>query len=858
MIPLRLTVKNFMCYRGDVPTLDLEGIHVACLCGENGHGKTALLDAISWALWGEARTRTQEELVHQGQQHMEVELEFAARGQRYRVVRKHSRSVRSRQGSTILELQLATDNGFRPLTGNTLRETEARIEDILHMDYRTFVNTAFLRQGDADRFTTSKPTERKQTLAEVLDLSYYQGLEERAKLKSRKVQDDIRHLEGALSDRRQEIGRKSEYEAQLCSVEDALARIIPEAEARRLEVEDLRGAVDSLRGRRKELEALGRRTTDIQTEITQLERQARNHEAKIEGYESALRREKQIRESFHTLTSHRVELDRLDRALIGKAGLDRDKARLEEQVAAQKGRLSERAAQLGRRIKEDLLPKVKRLTETEEALRGLSREREMLDQLEEAAAQRREEALAIGAELHELQLANERLRREMEEDRKKFDMLEQGDKVCSLCKQSLGVEGQEHLRREYEERGLESKRQYRANTAGKDALSRTYKETNEQAAKTETDLQQGRQRTQARAAGLERDLEDSQRAKRELEPATAELQGVENDLETECFSRDERQRLALLDAEISSLNYDAGSHNENREQVKRLEGYDGLYRKLQEAVEGLPTEKEGRETTRQLLRRRQREIEDFRERESSLGEELKGLSALESRLDRGRTKLQLLESQQQSRLVDKRVLEQDIEKCIALETEIKEREKRRGQLVDGKAVYDELGIAFGKNGIQALIIEAAIPQLESDANELLGRLTDNRMFLKLQLQEGRRDSRSGLPSEELDIKVADEVGTRSYETFSGGEAFRIDFALRIALSKLLARRSGAPLPILFIDEGFGSQDRAGQERLTEAIQSIQDDFQKIIVITHIEQIRDAFPVRIEVTKTGSGSMFSVV
>ncbi|MDP6402484.1 MAG: SbcC/MukB-like Walker B domain-containing protein, partial [SAR202 cluster bacterium] len=123
--------------------------------------------------------------------------------------------------------------------------------------------------------------------------------------------------------------------------------------------------------------------------------------------------------------------------------------------------------------------------------------------------------------------------------------------------------------------------------------------------------------------------------------------------------------------------------------------------------------------------------------------------------------------------------------------------------------------------------------------------------------ETQRETQRGGSVETLEIKVADVLGTRSYETFSGGEAFRINFALRIALSKLLAQRSGAPLPILFIDEGFGSQDAAGQERLTQAIQSIQDDFQKIIVITHIEQIKEAFPVRIEVTKTGSGSTFTV-
>jgi exonuclease SbcC len=93
--------------------------------------------------------------------------------------------------------------------------------------------------------------------------------------------------------------------------------------------------------------------------------------------------------------------------------------------------------------------------------------------------------------------------------------------------------------------------------------------------------------------------------------------------------------------------------------------------------------------------------------------------------------------------------------------------------------------------------------------------------------------------------------------FSGGEAFRIDFAVRIALSKLLARRAGAPLPTLIIDEGFGTQDSSGIEKLKEAINSIQDDFDKILVITHMEELRDAFPTRINVVKTAQGSTVEI-
>ena len=201
MIPLRLSVKNFMCYRDDVPPLHFESIHVrclvvdrvACLCGDNGHGKTALLDAMTWALWGIARATPTgtgtvnalriADLVHMGQTDMSVELDFKAGEQQYRVIRKHTVSTRGSNSRTTLELQIATDNegeAFRSISRNTVRETNARISEILNMDFKTFVNTAYLAQGQADLFTTSTPTERKKCLAEVLDLSYYQRLSEDA------------------------------------------------------------------------------------------------------------------------------------------------------------------------------------------------------------------------------------------------------------------------------------------------------------------------------------------------------------------------------------------------------------------------------------------------------------------------------------------------------------------------------------------------------------------------------------------------------------------------------------------------------------------------------------------------------
>ena len=858
MIPLRLAVKNFMCYREDVPPLDLEGIHVACLCGDNGHGKTALLDAITWALWGQARARTQEELVHQGQSDMAVELDFQARGQRYRVTRRHSRSARSRQGSTILELQVASDNGPRPITGNSVRETELRIREILHMDYETFVNTAFLRQGDADRFTTSRPAERKETLAEVLDLSYYQGLEEQAKARSRASQYAIIAVDSDIGLRRQEISRRPGYEERLASVKETLAQLEPEVEALRLHVEDLRRAVESLRGRRDELEELTRQLFDGQNDISRLGRQAQGYETRVNEYEAALQRRSEIQEQFSRLQEYRRELERLDQALARRSELDRDRARVEKEVAVQEERVSGQAVQLRRRMADEIEPKARRLPEIEEELRALVQDRARLGELEETVAQRHGEAQQVAASLQYIEEANTGLRGEMEESREKFNMLGKGDTVCPLCRQPLGPEGQEHLRREYEAQGLERKRQYQENVTKHEALDQRRKEIAARLSQLEAQLAHERQRTANRTANLERDRFESQEAQAGAKQAGLELQQLEAVLSTKGFARQERERLAQLDAALIELAYDDAAHRQAREQLKALERYDELHRKLHEAVERLPGEREALETSRQMLQRRQREIRDAGERKAALEEELKALPSLESQQQTTEVRYQELRSKRDATLVEQGVLEQQIERCSALEDEVRELDQERSRLLEEKGVYAELAVAFGKNGIQALIIESAVPQLNDDANELLGRLTDNRMSLKLQLQEGRRDSRTGMPSEELDIRVADEVGTRSYETFSGGEAFRINFALRIALSKLLARRSGAPLPILFIDEGFGSQDTAGQERLTQSIQSIQDDFQKIIVITHINQVKEAFPVRIEVTKTDAGSTFEVV
>ena len=166
--------------------------------------------------------------------------------------------------------------------------------------------------------------------------------------------------------------------------------------------------------------------------------------------------------------------------------------------------------------------------------------------------------------------------------------------------------------------------------------------------------------------------------------------------------------------------------------------------------------------------------------------------------------------------------------------------------------------AFGKDGVPALLIEQALPQIEERANELLDRLSDGHMSIRFATQTEYKDKKRVDLKETLDIQISNSAGMRNYEMYSGGEAFRVNFAIRLALSEILAQRKGARLQTLVIDEGFGSQDALGRQRLIEAINLVKEDFAKILVITHLDELKDAFPSRIEVEKTERGSSLHVM
>ncbi len=853
MIPYKLKIRNFMCYQDDVPPLLLDGVHVACLCGDNGAGKSALLDAITWALWGlAARTRSTDDLIHVGRDEMEVELEFLVAGDLYRVLRKRAKVAGRRAGRSVLELALSTGDDFLPITANTIPETQRKINQLLHMDFDTFVNTAFLVQGRADEFTIKSPDKRKEVLAEILNLGYYDTLEERAREEARRCRESRKALEMAIEELGRELGRREEYRTELEAVKAALTEREASLQSQESETQRLRlerqlleikegqreEALLRLGQREAELSRIRQRSDALQKEITEDEAVVGDAAEIVPAYqrlqEASARREDLDAKAgeFMRLSQSQTELERaIDRA--------RTEVESKQRIAAE--RLQ------GLRSRSDGLETAAAdLAAADESLKTL-------DNLDSEAETARAELQSLSGESAGRKSVNGRLREEMDEIRAQMERLRAGEGTCPLCGTELGLDRCEDVLNDYDARGTAKRDAFRENEVEVARLEQREQDTRKRLAGVEGRLKSDRAPLMQKAGALRLTLDQATLAAKETPDAEASLALVEQSLKERAYAEEAQAALSPLAAAIEQLNYDQEAHTAVRETYAELRPVEARHRRLEEAQARLPLARERLEESQKEQGSLERDVTGERQGLEGLGRDLESLPhVLKNLADKEQASRSLGADADRLRQ-EVGAAQRDLARLDELEGSRNEKRKTLTQAAEELSIVDDLAVAFGRRGIQALIIESALPEIEEEANSLLGRMTDNRMHLKLETQTALR-SRDAV-QETLEILVSDELGPRSYETYSGGENFRINVALRIALSRLLARRAGAPLPTLFIDEGFGTQDVLGRDKIVDAIRAIQDDFERIIVITHIEELKEQFPVRIEVQRTENGSTF---
>ena len=693
MIPNKIELTNFLPYK-KTQILDFTGIHVACLVGDNGSGKSSLLEGMVWALWGNARDgkRSDDELIHYGETEMKVLLEFEISDQIYKIIRQRKIGKRS-QLILALHIYDYSTESWRDLSEAGVKQTQKKIDNLLRIDYDTFMNSAFIAQGRADEFTVKSPANRKSVLSRILRLEQWDLYEEQARKFNSELKQNLSLLDRDIES----------YDKQLddrATVDKELERATSKLDIIEKKLQLAEKAMGDVESSRQQLIHLNSTITDSTSRINQSEKELQDIEDDLKTSHSDIDQKKLVKQQ-HDIQVEIEGLQDLEKKIEDLSMRKDEKSKLSSRLKGENEIIKRDADALNDRIN------------------------------------------ALGSEPN-----------------------------CPTCGQPLEEDAASHLSDE-----VEKKRGHYADN-----------------------------RDKYRKIDLDVVIIDD------------ELLILQNHLKKRS---DLENRFNEINLEIKNV-------------AVMLENRASLEKRKSRWKENLAKENERLQSLYDEQKHCKRVIQESEEKQQNL-DELR---------------------------VEQRVWMEHVgrarQKIISLK-DINERRKlsivEREDIADKISIYNELVEAFGKKGVPAMIIEAAVPELENSANELLTRITYGKMNVRFDTQ---RMTKSGDVKETLDIKIADDLGTRNYEMYSGGESFRVNFAIRIALSKLLARRAGAQLQTIVIDEGFGTQDALGRQKLVEAIHSIQDDFERVLVITHIEELKDIFPDRINISKTIDGSTISVV
>jgi len=315
MNPIKLQLANFMSYKNP-QILDFSRFEIGCLTGTNGVGKSSILEAITWALWGRARgEKMSDEIIHQGEQGMWVEVVLQLEDKYFRVLRKRERKGKS--GKTTLYFGISKDlkGLWQNITEEEIAKTQKKIEDNLHLTYEIFTNSAYLRQGHADEFTVKTPTERKQILSDILGLDIFAKLEEKAKEKNKEISEKENEISFQIASWQKEIAENENLEnafnkmqLEKNKIEKELDKIEAQLDKSRKEISHLDNLRDKLSTARENFRQLNdklkdklQEKKDLKSEELKVKLILKNREKildKFREYEKQILDEQKLNEKF--------------------------------------------------------------------------------------------------------------------------------------------------------------------------------------------------------------------------------------------------------------------------------------------------------------------------------------------------------------------------------------------------------------------------------------------------------------------------------------------------------------------------------------------------------------------------------
>jgi exonuclease SbcC len=632
------------------------------------------------------------------------------------------------------------------------------------------------------------PTERAQFLSRVLGYERLRAAQELARERRRAIVAEIAGLRQGMGDPDVVARQVAEAEARLEQSRDRARFAERRRDATRASLEEVRPRWDAMQRAREahlallaDLRVAEQEETAAQRDVQRLERDL----ADTASVRAELERLRETLQPFPLLASEFQRLDVLAREEGRRRALLETQATLAEDLV----RLRERRAKL------ESAPTLE--TEIEAELVGKRAELEQADGLLEARR------TAWVRDRQEAETKRQALRDQFTELKDQRDRIVSlgAEGACPTCARPLGDSYRSVL--ELLDEQIETVR----------VDGNYYKGRFEQLMEMPEEvraLDEQRRALSLEVSTLERRLTKVQLAVQELAHVESELGGKE-------------ERAAQVSAEIDAIppGYDAGRHEFLRGEIERLTPLDARAARLGAQLERLPQiERERDEVQTRLLAVRER-LSALQARRAETTVSDADYDALRSTFERATAEAHTADLAFVQAEGEEAGASLGLDRARAVAAELASRQRMLRDLNDRKRLHDELDRAF--TDLRTDLNFQLRPELSELASGFLSDLTDGR-YAELELDDS------------YNLLVLEEGLPKP--VISGGEEDIANLVLRLAISQMIAERAGQPFSLLILDEIFGSLDEARRANVLELLRRLQSRFEQVILITHIEQVRD--------------------
>ncbi len=844
MIPLRISVEGFMSYR-DQTELVFEGAPLWVLAGRNGSGKSAIFDAITFALYGVHRGGAQnaKALINHSAKSLAVEFDFAVGDDTFRV----KRTVGRKGATTVQAFRL---DGAEPVP---VAETETKagfdtwVLGAIGLDSRTFTASVLLQQGRSEALLDADPKARHEMLGQIIDLSAYERLYDRAEERHKE------HRAMAESCRLQLGGLDPVDEAELGGVAAAAEEAGREADLARGRVERMLGLKaearrwEELAAERGRLERMIADATELVANAGEIERNA----ARLAELARVLPALGRLVDVERELAAFPEDLDRaVERARAEVEALDEIKTALPWLQMASRARSSARAAEERARAAEDEARALEAsVGEARTAAETAAGDLDAAARAAEDADRRKTEAATLRGEA-QLRLA-------------RFEEVD-GTAACTYCGQPLTAEHleKERVRLENELTARETSARDAERVAAS-AIARREKlaDASKRAAREAADVAKRHEKTvrdaETARAEIARETAQFSEAAGHLPAIYAERRSEETFPSAEDVGEAERQsrefdarrgELEKLGGQVRARDRVVDKHTNAREEIGRLAAESGEARL---AAEGFTAER------LDALRTEEAGLAGADERRARLDEARRAGRDLEERLRDAERDAERVPEEARRPVAEIDANETEAREAFeaadtrrreaeALRHELQSRREQRGDLerrsLDAtrqENLYRELAKLLGRDRLQRHLLQQAETAIVALANEVLDRLSTGALWLELK-REAEGEGR-GTPKALDLVAFNNETGGDAIPVafLSGSQRFRVAVSLALAIGRY-AGQGGRRIESVIIDEGFGSLDREGRREMIDELHALKSALDRIILVSHQEEFAGAF------------------